>query len=486
MGFTTNLSKRTSISNNLSNNGNSVSNGVGGEGNRGMSFFLVFFPQEQHQKTQHEFNTTIFKRTNSSHILSKAQSTLSICALLIFVTLLLFTLSTFEPNKSSSNNRYHHYRRYLSDSHVNFYSKKVAKKHVPALQKLGTLYSRGTKAMNDLVLCHVSEHVTADELKVFLRAFHRSGLLSKSDLLFIFDSFRTPDYFDNVIRAENKLFFKLVELTNAGNNVSDFSTSFDVTQFVQSGKKELEKGETIWGRKNRSGLNSSLSTELTRMSFGSVVGFGVGELDPENSLSGFLDHVPMSLRRWASYPMLLGRVRHNFKHIMLVDVKEVLLLGDPLPRVRTSSPETVILSYSQPPTTKQNHKISEKTQKKTVNPQIITGGGRGVRKLSAAMLTEIVRVTTSDKKKSRSSSLITETVLLNRLMTNKYLLKKILLIDSGESIQPSSLSGVELANSTMVWRGNSNLDTEFMKHICSFKLEASIYIDCGKVKVQPL
>ncbi|GJS24920.1 hypothetical protein Tco_0453552 [Tanacetum coccineum] len=341
--------------------------------------------------------------------------------------------------------------------------------------------------MNDLVLCHVAEHVTADEMKMFLRAFYRSGLLSKSDLLFIFESFRTPDYFDNVIRAENKLFLRLVELSNASKNVTEFSTSFDVTQFTTSGKKELEKGETIWGRKNKIGLNSSFSTELTRTSYGSVVGFGVGELDPENSLSGFLDHVPMSLRRWASYPMLLGRVRRNFKHVILVDVKEVLLLGDPLPRVRTSSPETVVLSYSQLPTTKQNHKISDITQKKTVNPQIIIGGGRGVRKLSAAMLMEIVRVTASTKKKSPSSSPITESVLLNRLVTNKYVLKSIRLVDSGESIQEaSSLTGVEIANITIAWRGNSNLDIEYMKHICSFKLEASVYTDCGRVKVQPL
>ncbi|CAL8998392.1 unnamed protein product [Prunus brigantina] len=40
----------------------------------------------------------IFERTNSNNLLlSKAQSTISICALLVFITLLLFTLSTFEP-----------------------------------------------------------------------------------------------------------------------------------------------------------------------------------------------------------------------------------------------------------------------------------------------------------------------------------------------------------------------------------------------------
>ncbi|KAB1222267.1 hypothetical protein CJ030_MR2G016148 [Morella rubra] len=43
-----------------------------------------------------------FKRSSaSSVILSKAQSTISICALFVFVTLLLFTLSTFEPSTTS-------------------------------------------------------------------------------------------------------------------------------------------------------------------------------------------------------------------------------------------------------------------------------------------------------------------------------------------------------------------------------------------------
>ncbi|KVI03495.1 uncharacterized protein LOC112513821 [Cynara cardunculus var. scolymus] len=455
-----------------------------------MGIFLVFFPEEHFNSSTPTSSLSPFKsatikgflkRTNSSHIFTRAQSTISICALLIFLTFLLFTLSSFEPNNDfiSNHHNLHQYRRYLSQN------RPKPRSHSPALQGLGTLYTRGTTAMNELVICHVSESVTTKELKLFMRAFHRSGLAAKSDLLFIFNSISTIDSFDDLIQEENDLFLKLVhryktELGN-GSKVVDFPASFDVTRFVKPGK-EAHKGEPIWGRKMKSN-NSSFSnddneTEFTRTSYGSVVGFGIGELDPENSLSGFLDHVPMSLRRWASYPMVLGRVRRKFKHIILVDVKELLLVGDPLGRVKNHSPESIFLS-SIPPTPKHGRK-NTKPHRKTINPALILGGERGVRRLSAAMLTEIVRTTTRQQHNKKKNS-VAESALLSQLVANEFLQKSIRFITATESIQdPSSLSGVSLANQIVVRRGNSNLDigAVMMKHICSFPLDSSVYTDC--------
>ncbi|XP_023739510.1 uncharacterized protein LOC111887571 [Lactuca sativa] len=460
-----------------------------------MGIFLVFFPEEQHFNSSTPSSTTsslspfkspkinaFLKRTNSSHIFTRAQSTISVCALLIFLTFLLFTLSSFEPNNDFiSSHNLHQYRRYLSQNHPKFHTKRIW--NPPALQGLGTLYTRGTMAMNELVICHVSDSVTKKELKLFLRSYHRSGLASKSDLLFVFNSISTIDSFDDVIRDENDLFLKLVhryksELGN-GSKAVDFPASFDVTRFVKSGN-EADKGESIWGRKIKSN-NSSFSngdngTELTRMCYGSVVGFGIGELDPENSLSGFLDHVPMNLRRWASYPMILGRVRRKFKHIMLVDVKELLLLGDPLARVKNHTPESIFLSST--PTPKHSRK-NNKPHRKTINPALIIGGERGVRRLSAAILTEIVRSTTRQRHNKKNS--ITESTLLSQLAANEFLQKSIHFVSSPESIsEPSSLSGVALANMTVVRRGNSNLDigAVITKHICSFSIDSSVYKDC--------
>ncbi|KAG6411483.1 hypothetical protein SASPL_129566 [Salvia splendens] len=189
---------------------------------------------------------------------------------------------------------------------------------------MGTLHRRGTRAMSDLVVAHAAESLTQTELRLFLR----SPLASKSDLLIIFPSNSAAHH--AAVLEESDSFLNLLTRYKSSND-SRSPPSFDVTQFTKLTKREKEIGEPIWGRKTRT--NSSGDAESTRLSYGSVAGFDAEELDPENSLSGFLDHVPMSLRRWACYPMLLGRVRRNFKHVMIVDVREFLVLGDPLGRV---------------------------------------------------------------------------------------------------------------------------------------------------------
>ncbi|KVI12102.1 uncharacterized protein LOC112507790 [Cynara cardunculus var. scolymus] len=458
--------------------------GAGGGEGWGTGIFLVFFPEEDEQELTSSSSSSPFKfptinsllkRTNSSHILTRTQSTISICALLIFLTCLFFTLSTFEPNNNFTPSRRH------SNS---------PRSYTPALQGLGTLYTRGTTAMDNLLLCHVTESVTTKQLKVFLRAFHRSGLPLNSDLLFIFDSALTLESFDNVILEENDIFLKVVcryqaELCN-GSKVLDFPASFNLNQFLKSGKKVVEKGEPIWGWKIKNNNSSLLrcgggETESTRISYGSVVGFGVGEVDPENSLSGFMDQIPMSLRRWASYPMILGRVRRNFKHVMLVDVKKVLLLGDPLGRVRTKSPESVFLSSTPPRATKHGHKGSEDTHQKTINSAVIMGGVRGIRRLSAVMLTEIVRATTNQQHNKRKNS-VTESGLLSRLATNEFALKSIHVSMSIESIPTaSSVSESTIRNQTIVWVEHSDykdIESAIMKHICSFLIDSAVYRDC--------
>lgn len=287
-----------------------------------------------------------------------------------------------------------------------------------------------------------------------------SGLASKSDLLFIFNSISTVDSFDDVILQESDGYMK--SLTRVGS---------DPTRGVKTGQ-DSDKGEPIWGKKLKMS-NSSDETELTRPSYGSVVGFGVNEFDPENSLSGFMDHVPISLRRWAAYPMVLGRVKRKFKHIILLDVKEVLLLGDPLNRVKSYSPESIFLS------SQKNEKTHRKSHRKSINPAVVIGGERGVRRLSAAMLTEIVRSTTRQHGKKKGGAL-SESGLLSQLVANEYLQKSIKFLTSELIQEPSSLSGLEIANLTVVKSGNSDLDIGeiVMKHICSFSIDASVYTDC--------
>ncbi|EEF32872.1 conserved hypothetical protein [Ricinus communis] len=485
--------------------------------NWGMGFLLVFLPEDNSATAttaadaivdkantspspSSSYNSTkTIKRTNSNNpILTKTQSTISICALLLFLSLLLFTLSTFEPSIPNSANTLKTPRRLLPEkfpsnpikihqpimtkSNFSWFSKIWLSRNGNkrsellssfALQGMGKLYLRGTKAMNDLVVGHVAEDTNEDEFRVFLRLLHRSGVTAKADLVFIFSSSLLVSRFEGLIREENDSFLKLVQYYKQLNSTSPDPVSvaasglrFDVTQFVKHGKKEM--AEPLWGKRIRvNNYNESEETESesTRLSYGSVVGFETSELDPENSLNGFLDHVPMSLKRWACYPMLLGRVRRNFKHVMLVDVKKLVLLSDPLGRVRNRSPESVHIStkLESSSSTKHVKRNSDKTQSHSqVNSGILMGGIRGIRRLSSAMLTEIVRAAMQNKKKIS----VTESKILSQLVSNGHILKNIDLIMAAESIP--EMSSLTEANSArwdhhkIIQRGN----------------DSSVYRDC--------
>ena len=121
---------------------------------------------------------------------------------------------------------------------------------------------------------------------------------------------------------------------------------------------------------------------------------------------------------------------------MLVDMKNLLVVGDPFARVRKRSPESVFLYAKQESHNKQGKKNSDLTQSRRVNSSIIMGGARGVRRFSNAMLIEIVLAAMQRKKNSVSESLI-----LSQLVGNEFVLKNVNLITSGESIRESSLLG---------------------------------------------
>jgi hypothetical protein len=349
--------------------------------------------------------------------------------------------------------------------------------------------------MNDLVVAHVVEDVTDDELRLFSRALHRSGLTARADIVFIFATSSFSSRFGSIIQEQHNYhdsFLKLVQYYKKSNSTSPKRvTGFDVTHFVKGGKKEKkEMEEPIWGKRFRSNYSNSdgveREAESTQLSVGSVVGFDASELDPENSLSGFLDHVPMNMRRWACYPMLLGRVRRNFKHVMLVDVKNSVVLGDPLGRVRNRSPVSVYLS-PKPESSSGRHgrkKNSDKTQSNSpVNSDVIMGGARGVRRLSNAMLTEIVRASMQHKRKSSAS----ESGILSQLVASEFMLKNIDLIRSSESIpDTSSLAGLNSGSSTslsgyaVILRANGIYDSRsvLMKVLCTSEADSSVYRDC--------
>ena len=531
MGFCSAKAKLKAINNNNTNTTGSGSNSS--SENWGMGLLLVFFPEDNSSTNNNNNHPTInvdrnhllsspnssspssssssssslkfksLRRNGSNFILSRAQSTISICALFLFITLLLFTLSTFEPSITphtpSSPRRFLSHKpisktsSFAKISHPRAIKTPLLQLSPTALQGMGALYRRGTRAMNDLVVGHVLEDVTDNDLHLFLRLLHRSSLTAKADLVLIFPNSTSLSTFGPIFQEENDSFFKLVHHYDNDLNTTASQKrvlGFDVTQFMKPGKKEM--GESMWGKrvqKSNSSINSDgsgeeIETEATRLSYGSVVGFESSELDPENSLAGFLDHVPMSLRRWACYPMLLGRVRRNFKHVMLVDVKNSILLRDPLGRVRNRNPGSVYLSTKAESSSKHN-KNSDKTQSHfLVNSAVIMGGARGVRRLSNSMLTEIVRAAMQHKKKNS----VTESAILSQLVASEFLLKNVNLVTNTESIpETSSLipglnsaSATSLSDYAIIQRGNGNYDFNslIMKLICSFEEDSSVYRDC--------
>ncbi|KAL0725498.1 hypothetical protein Bca4012_040097 [Brassica carinata] len=432
-----------------------------------MGFLFVFFPDHNNNDDSPSSSsspatstsTTLFRSRSSRLLLSKAQSTISICILLLLLTLFLFTLSTFEPSSG-----------FPAVSPRGFLlNREFAGPRRPpdrfALQGMGTLFLRGTRSMHDLLVAHVASDTTEQDLRLFVRLLHRSGVTSRSDVVLLFDSRR----FNRLIEEENNSFTKLVNLYRNSNR-TDSVWGFNLSRFTKNQSKK-DTSESIWGKKTHRDNNE---TELTH---GSVVGFDVAELDPENSLSGFMDHVPIALRRWACYPMLLGRVRRNFKHVMLVDAKSSLFLGDPFTRIRNRSPESVLF-------------FSKHNSNNKINPAVIIGGAKGIRRLSSAMHTEIARATMQQQQQQhRRKSSVSESGVVSQLVGNVHMTKGFEVVGPSEVIaEASSLAELRTRNSAsslksrdIIQRGNSNhfdITATIMKRICSSELDSSVYSYC--------
>ncbi|XP_049401558.1 uncharacterized protein LOC125865408 [Solanum stenotomum] len=404
-------------------------------GFKAMGFFFILFPEDESTIITKNKQKTNLSPLKSINTLFRAQLIISICVFLIFITFLLFTISTFEPS-----------------SRFKLQNSKSPSFQQHALQGMGTLFRKGTRSMSDLIVAHVIESVTVQELKLFTKLIYRSKISSKSDILFVFP--KKSILFENTIVEENTSFFKLI------NGYEYNSTTFNSTH-----NKANANEEPIWGRKKQSNFidEDYNSTESIQLSYGSVIGFYAYELDPENSLSGFMDHVPMNLRRWACYPMLFGRIRRNFKHIILVNVKEIFLLGDSPSRIKNLSHDSVLVF---------RRKNFEKTHKKQASPEIIMGGLRGIRRLSNAMLIKIIQESMQHKKKNS----INESVLFNQLIGNEFMLKNVELNLDESIVELSSLSEFDKKSGSLlilkffiISRGNSNVDINYVikKYLCS-------------------
>ena len=84
-------------------------------------------------------------------------------------------------------------------------------KPIAALQGMGTLLRTGTRAMQELIVAHLTEDTTSEELRLFLRSLHRSGSTAKADVVLLFPSSPVAASMAKVIHEEEESFQKLLE-----------------------------------------------------------------------------------------------------------------------------------------------------------------------------------------------------------------------------------------------------------------------------------
>lgn len=337
--------------------------------------------------------------------------------------------------------------------------------------------------MTELLVAHLTENTTEDDFRWFLRTLHRSGLTARADVVFIFPSPPTSSFHDlsTVIQQEDDSFTKLL-LHHINNNTISPSTPLSLpTRFNPSLFKNNRSGDPLWGYRNHTNSSSGEKDELGGLSWGSVVGFEASELDPEDSLAGFLNRVPMHLRRWACYQMLLGRIRRNFKQVLLVGVSDIWVLGDVFSRVKTRSSEAIHLW------TETDDKFIKdrdlKDSKPSATASIVIGGIRSVRRLSNAVLMEIVRVATQRKSRTR----VSDSAVLTHLLWNSSLQKKVKTVlqslpNSNSISNRNGGNGLSSKRDFITRSGDfdGNLSALIVREVCSSSsyVDSFVYRDC--------
>lgn len=75
--------------------------------------------------------------------------------------------------------------------------------------------------MQELIVAHLSEDTTSEELRLFLRSLHRSGSTARADVVLLFPSSPMPMAMAKVIHEEEESFQNLLEGFERGASVVD-------------------------------------------------------------------------------------------------------------------------------------------------------------------------------------------------------------------------------------------------------------------------
>lgn len=321
----------------------------------------------------------------------KVQSTISLCVVMLLFTIVLFVLCTLDPSKvpedtwklnGSGGSKMtmtmipHRPWRVLqetqSTSQASTRNKPVTSHYrqvdikTAALEGMGSLLRKGKQVMYELVVAHLSDDTTAEDLRFFLRGLHRSGMPARADVVLLFPWRPLPSEMLDVIYQEEEYFHSILAEYRARTipvNVAG-SRGIDELSSVQESKlsvfnsaaylrpppaSDIPKGrqDSIWGATATLGNDSNAKGSSNHHNnkndvdardngfyHGAILAFDMLELDPDDALSGFIDRPPADLRRWVCYQILLGMVRHRYRHVFLTEVRGVFILKDILAPVK--------------------------------------------------------------------------------------------------------------------------------------------------------
>jgi hypothetical protein len=358
-----------------------------------------------------------------------------------------------------------------------------------ALEGMGTLFRRGKRAMSELLVAHLVENTTTRDLRLFLRTLHRSGMTARVDVVLLFPWRPLPAAMLDVIREEEESFHKLLtsssrplvvgaEAYRQSIKLSDMSTlsnpdnigttaaipaapsSANISVFNAAAfrkwsaadtamSKTSRSGRSVWGnpRAARVGEGSTAEAEEDDgSSYGAIVGFDIQELDPADAMRAFINEPPAALRRWICYQILLGMVRQKYRHVMLSEVKGVLILKDMLAPLKKKDIGLYVFAKDRrwDENENENHHVpqllqhggqqklpglmeqvygkqvwdslekEEKRRLRVLSSGVMMGGMRSVRSLASAMATEVVRV--AILRKSAQQFLINDEAILSYLV----------------------------------------------------------------------
>ncbi|KAG6545084.1 hypothetical protein Mapa_013467 [Marchantia paleacea] len=269
------------------------------------------------------------------------RSTISLCVGILFVS--IFVFCTLDPGKVLEQQTgrnpniglrfapsFSFRSRFLQSKSVSATLPAADGSLEPAMQGMGTLFRKGSQDMSELIVAHASENMSCADFRLFLRTLHRSGATAKADVILLYDFLSARMM--GIMQEEEMSFQRLLAESEglvgvaaaAAEHANSSVGAFNIGAFWEPDDKSPRELVSM--------IEESDNVTLPR--WGSIIGFEMQELDPDNALKGFLDMPSMQLRRWLCYQMLLGVVKSKYKHVMLTEIEGVMILGDALSAVR--------------------------------------------------------------------------------------------------------------------------------------------------------